>query len=474
VTRFWLLAVAIVAFAGRAWAQPARPPNLLFILADDLGWTDAGFAGSRFYETPNLDRLATNGLRLTSFYASQNCAPTRASLLSGQYAPRTGVFTVGSLERGDDAARRMDTPDNTAHLPPGAPSLASVLKSAGYATGFFGKWQLGNDGDHHPLKHGFDEAVLAADKHFGFSTDPEMEVPADVYLADFLTDRAVDFMGRHKDRPFYLHLAHLAVHSPYEAKPDLIARFAKKPPAAGHRDATYAAMIASLDESVGRLMAHLEELGIANQTLVIFTSDNGGVGGYVDPDNPSRRTGVTDNAPLRGGKGMLYEGGLRVPFLVRWPGVTPPGSRSSQPCVHVDIFPTFCEIAGVRLPANHQIDGVSLVALFRDPNAHLGRDAIYWHFPGYLEAYGRPGWRTTPAGAVRAGNFKLIEFFEDNRLELYNLVEDVGEKNNLVRSLPDKAAELRQKLEAWRVAIGAPMPTLKGRSADAPAETPRP
>jgi arylsulfatase A-like enzyme len=220
-------------------------------------------------------------------------------------------------------------------------------------------------------------------------------------------------------------------------------------------------MIASLDESVGRLAQALEQFNLTTNTVVFFASDNGGVGGYVDPDNSSRRIGVTDNAPLRGGKGMLYEGGIRVPLLAQWPGVVQPGSRTTQPCLHVDLFPTLCEIAGTRPPRGHVLDGVSLVPLLRDAGAHLGRDAIYWHFPAYLEAFGRSGWRTTPAGAVRAGNFKLIQFFEDGRLELYNVVEDVGEKNNLVRSLPEKAKELQDKLATWRKDLGAPMPTPK-------------
>lgn len=455
----------------------SRPPNILFVLADDLGWTDAGFAGSRFYETPNLDALAASGQRFTSFYTSPNCAPSRASYLSGQYAPRTGVYTVGSLERGEEAARRLIPPTNRTSLPSGCQTIAGVLKGAGYATGVLGKWHLGREGEDHPTRRGFDEAILTSDQHSGFEVDPPMEVPPGTYLADFLTDRALDFIDRHRERPFFLHLAHLLVHSPYDPKPSMVKAFEKKPPAGAHRDAIYAAMIASLDESVGRILARLDELKLADQTLVIVTSDNGGVGGYQDAEVAGRRSGVTDNAPLRGGKGMLYEGGVRVPLLIRWPGVTEAGSRTTYPCIHVDLFPTLCEVAGVRPPAGHELDGISLVPLLREPGKHLGRDALYWHFPGYLEAYGRPGWRTTPAGAIRAGNFKLLEFFEDGRLELYNLVEDLGEKNNLVRSLPDKTTELQGKLAAWRKALNAAMPVPKAPVTAAPpagSAAPRP
>lgn len=460
----WAILSLVTVLAARAAEPGPRPPNILVILADDLGWTDAGFAGSRFYETPNLDALAASGLRFTSFYGGQTCAPGRACYLSGQYAPRTGIYTADSLERGDGAARRLIPPANRQSLPADHPTVATALKAAGYVTGFLGKWHLGEAAENQPARHGFDESVVTSEKHLGFETVPPAEVPAGTYLADFLTDRAVDFIGRHREKPFFLQVSHLAVHSPYDAKPALLARFEKKAPAGGHRDAAYAALVASLDESVGRLLATLEEQHLADRTVVIFASDNGGVGGYPDLENGARRGGVTDNSPLRGGKGMFYEGGIRVPFLVRWPGVIPAKSRTAQPALHVDLFPTFCDLAGTHPPANYPLDGVSLLPLFRDPTAHLGRDAIYWHFPGYLENPSKSGWRTTPVGVIRAGNFKLLEFYEDNRLELYNLIEDLGEKNNLVRSLPEKTEELRQKLAAWRKQLGAPMPTPKPKS----------
>jgi arylsulfatase A-like enzyme len=358
----------------------------------------------------------------------------------------------------------MIVPANVTNLPLDRVTVAQALKAAGYATGHFGKWHLGNGAQYHPGQRGFDEAIVSAGKHFDFNTNPKVDVPAGTYLADFLTDQAVRFIEKNRDKPFFLYLPHFGVHSPYQAKKDLIAKYEKKQPADGHRDPTYAAMIDSVDQSVGRVLAKLDELKLADNTVVIFSSDNGGVGGYQAAGVPAR--GVTDNAPLRGGKGMLYEGGIRVPFLVRWPGVVKPNSTCDEPAVHVDIFPTFVELAGGKKP-EQPLDGVSLVPLFRDPEARLKREAIYYHFPGYLE--GGTGWRTTPVGMIRAGDWKLLEFFEDGRLELYNVKEDIGEKKNLAAQMPDRVKELHGKLVAWRKQVNAAMPKLKEGKTAAPA-----
>lgn len=442
-----------------AWAQPAppKPPNVVLILADDLGWTDAGFAGSRFYETPHLDAMAAGGMRLTSFYAAPVGLPTHAEMLSGQYSPRTLVDAGDMGEAGaTGTVATVDFPVRT--------NLAVVLKAAGYATGFVGTWGFSHQGDAAPSRLGFDEAVLTSPKHVGFEVDPPTEVPGGMHQVDFVTERALDFLDRHRERPFFLMLSHFSVHQPTEPKPSWVGRFEKKPPAGGHRDAAYAAMIGGLDEGVGRVIARIESLNLTGNTVVIFLSDNGGVGMQTDSESGGRRTGVTDNSPLRGGKGMVYEGGMRVPFLVRWPGVVAPGSRSSDPISAVDLFPTLCDVAGTRPPAGQPVDGVNLLPLWKNAAAHLGRDALFWHFPDGLEAAGRPVVRTPPVGVVRAGNFKLIEWLEDGRVELYNVVEDLGEKNNLVRSLPEKASELKAKLAAWRKETAAPL-----RSAQAPA-----
>jgi arylsulfatase A-like enzyme len=437
-------------------APAASRPNIIFIMADDLGYTDVACFGSKFYETPNIDRLAAQGMKLTSYHTAPNCQPTRAALLTGQYGPRTGVYTVGSIDRFNWWQRSLRPVNNVAALPLDKTTIAQTLKQAGYVTGLFGKWHLGEQGDHHPARRGFDEAIVTMGQHFDFKTSPRTEYPKGQYLADFLTDRAVDFIRRHQEKPFFLYLPHFGVHSPHQAKPELVARFKDKPPAGGHHNPTYAAMIASVDESVGRVMRILDELKLADNTLVIFTSDNGGVGGYVR-EGVKRAGDVTDNAPLRSGKGSLYEGGTRVPLIVRWPGVTRPGSTCDVPAIHVDLFPTFLELA--RAEASKQpLDGESLVKLFRDPAAKLRREAIYQHFPGYLGA-GANGWRTTPVGTIQSGDWKLMEFFEDGRLELYNLRDDIGEQKNLALQQPGKVKEFHAKLAAWRTEVGAKMPT---------------
>ncbi len=452
-----LAVLLVVTAASVALAAPGTKPNIVYILADDLGWTDLGCQGSQYYETPNIDRLAREGMRWTSFYNCQNCAPTRAALMSGQYPPRTGIFTVGTLARGRAAQRKMKVPANVTELPLDRRTIADQLKAAGYATGMFGKWHLGENAAHHPRRRGFDEAIVCNRTHFNFKLNPPVDYPPGTYLADFLTDRAVDFIERHQAHPFFLYLPHFAVHAPYQAKPKLIKRFNDKPAVGGHHNPTYAAMIASVDESVGRVMAKLEELHLATNTVLIFSSDNGGVGGYQEINGK----GVTDNAPLRGGKGMLYEGGVRVPFIVRWPAVVAPGTSCDEPAIHVDMYPTFLEIGGASAPPHQPLDGSSLFPWFKNPQTTLRRDALYTHFPGYLEGYGTTQWRTAPVGTIRSGNWKLLEFFEDGRLELYNLQNDLGEQRDLAAAMPEKARSLQAKLAAWRQALNAPMPMAK-------------
>ncbi|TWT85966.1 Arylsulfatase [Posidoniimonas polymericola] len=442
--------------APAAHGVSIRCPNIVLIMADDLGYTDLGCFGSRYYETPNIDRLAGEGMRLTNHHMCQNCAPTRAALMSGQYGPRTGVYTVGGIRRFDWSMRPLRPVDNVTRLPLDLETIADRLKAAGYATGMFGKWHLGAGEQHHPASRGFDEAIVSAGRHLDFKTAPQVDHPEGEYLADFLTDKAVDFIERHQQQDFFLYLPHFGVHSPYQAKQDLISKFQEKPPVDGHNNPTYAAMIASVDESVGRVMQTLDRLGLAGDTLVIFVSDNGGVGGYVR-EGIKPRGDITDNAPLRSGKGSLYEGGTRVPMVVRWPGVTAPGTSCNTPTIHVDFYPTLLEV-GMALAPDQPLDGESLAPLLRDPAARLERDAVFQHFPGYLGA-GKNRWRTTPVSLIQQGDWKLMEFLEDGRLELYNLVDDIGETNNLASAKPDKAAELLGRLKQWREEIGAPMPT---------------
>jgi arylsulfatase A-like enzyme len=466
-------------------AEPIERPNIVFILADDLGYTDLACFGSKYYETPNIDRLAAQGMKLTNHHHCQNCTPTRAALMSGQYGARTGVYTVGGIDRFDWQSRPLRPVDNVKHLPLDRDIIAKQLKAAGYATGMFGKWHIGENGDYLPNRRGFDEAIVTAGKHFDFVTIPKVEYPKGQYLADFLTDKAVDFMKRHRDERFFLYLPHFGVHSPFDAKPDLVDQFKTKTATGGHSNPTYAAMIKSVDQSVGRVMQTLDDLKLAENTIVIFASDNGGVGGYDRSDGLIRDPGmeskqrkgksdqgdVTDNAPLRSGKGSLYEGGIRVPLIVRWPGVTKPGSLSNVPTIHVDLFPTFLEITQAPAP-RQSLDGESLAMLFRDPSAKLKRDAIYQHFPGYLGS--GPGlWRTKPVSLIQSGDWKLMEYLEDGSLELYNLAQDVGESNNLVNTNPSKAKELHDRLIAWRSEANAPMPNKnepKAKSSNAKAK----
>jgi arylsulfatase A-like enzyme len=453
-----LLALSCSPARRETGTPPAGRPNLVFILADDLGWTDLGCQGSKYYESPHIDRLARDGVRLRYGYsAGPNCQPTRAALLSGLYGPRTGIYTVGSIDRFDWSRRPLRPVDNVQKLAPATLTVAEALRKAGYATGMFGKWHLGEDPEHHPKAQGFDEAVVSMGRHFDFKTNPPVPVPKDAYLADWLTERGLDFIRRNRERPFFLYLPHFGVHSPHEAKPELVERFRRKAPAGGHADPVYAAMIASVDESVGRVTALLEELGLAENTLVVFSSDNGGVGGYIREG--LRKAGdVTDNAPLRGGKGMLVEGGIRVPYLFRWPGRLPAGTTSDAPFTSVDLYPTLIEAAGVPPEPGQILDGRSrLDVLAGGPDAPR---TIYWHFPGYLGA-GKDAWRTTPVGALREGPWKLLEYFEDGRLELYDLAADPGERENLAASRPEKAEELRGRLAAWRNAVDAPMPARK-------------
>ncbi len=447
------------AYAAQNVAKNAPPPpNIVLIIADDLGWTDLGCQGSQFYETPHIDRLAEQGMRFVRFYACPNCQPTRAALMSGQYAPRTGVYTVGSIERFNWRSRPLRPVDNVEQLPLDKLTLGQVLKQAGYRTGYFGKWHLGQQGRYHPAQRGFDEAITSMGKHFNFVTQPRVEYPDGTCLADWLTDRAIDFMRRHQSEKFFLVVAHFAVHTPLEARPEDIEPYRQKPAAGGHYHPVYAGMIASLDRSVGRLTKTLDELGLAPNTLVIFTSDNGGVGGYGREGIEHRD--ITDNRPLRSGKGSLYEGGIRVPFLVRWPGVVPPGSVCHVPAIHVDLLPTLAEVSRSTVFPDYPLDGQSLLPLFENPNAAWNRAAVFQHFPGYLGAGGNT-WRTTPGGAIITQEWKLLEFFEDGRLELYRLNDDEGETTNLVATHPEQAKKLHEQLQQWRMAIQAPMPTRR-------------
>jgi arylsulfatase A-like enzyme len=453
--------VAIVSTATLLSASGAETPNILFIFMDDYGWKDLGFMGSDFYETPNLDRLASEGMIFTDAYScAANCAPARASLLSGQYTPRHEVFNVGTGARGPSNQRKLLHIPGTETLRPDITTWAQQIQKAGYVTATMGKWHLSAD----PIPYGFD--VNIGGTHSGGPPKgyfpPHGDVPglADApdgeYVTDRLSDEAIKFIHANQERPWLLYLTHFAVHTPIQGKEELVAKYEKKTPGAVHDHPVMAAMIESVDQGVGRILDALNDLGLAEDTVVIFFSDNGGYGP------------ATDMAPLKGYKGTYYEGGIRVPFFVRWPGVVDAGSASAVPIIGVDLYPTLCEIAGAELPEGQDLDGCSLVPLFEGRGGvDRNDDALFWHFPAYLQSYGGeynreqrdPYFRSRPCGIVRVGDWKLHEYFEDGELELYNLKEDIGETNNRADEMPEKVAELHALLKEWRAEIKAPVPS---------------
>ena len=460
-----------VARPSRPWVnhgQDARAtrPNIVFIFIDDMGWRDVGFMGSQYYETPNIDKLAGQGMVFTNAYANApNCAPSRACLLSGQYGPRHGVYTVNTSARGPSKLRKLIPIENTTVLDSTIVTIAEAIKPAGYVSASMGKWHLGNDPQFGPIGQGFDvnvggySAGHPVKGYFVPYKNPELpDGPPGEYLTDRLTDEALNFIEANKDKPFFLYLPHYAVHTPLQAKKELIDKYKKKAGSNGQNNPTYAAMIESTDQGVGRIMDKLDELGLTDNTVVFFFSDNGGV------------KGITSNQPLRGGKGMLYEGGIREPMFVRWPGRTAPGSSCDAPVIGLDFYPTILEIAGAKKPKGHILDGQSIVTLLNkeDPAfdiqySKFNKRAIFWHFPAYLQGKAEgardPYFRTRPGAAVRMGHFKLIEYFEDGALELYNLKDDIAERNNLAETMPEKTAELHKIMLTWRKAVNAPVPT---------------
>ena len=429
-------------------------PNVVFFFIDDMGWTDLGYMGSKFYESPHIDQLSMDGMVFMNAYAAApNCAPSRACLMSGQYSPRHGVYTVANSDRGSAKHRKIIPIKNTVHLAERFVTIGEALQAGGYVTATMGKWHLGDD----PTTQGFD--VNVAGKSWGSPSGggyhspykyPNLEQKGKgEYLTDRLGEEACKFIEKNKDKPFFLYLTHYAVHTPIQAKPELKKKYQGKKPTERHKNAAYAAMIESTDDSVGSVLGKLDELGLDKNTIVLFFSDNGGHGG------------VTSNAPLRGSKGMLYEGGIREPMIIKWPGVTKPGSVCIENVIGLDFYPTLLEVTKSTIPKDYQLDGVSLVPLLRNAKAKLERKAIHWHFPAYLQGYTvRHGhFRTTPAGAVRIGDWKLIEFFEDGTLELYNTGKDLSETKNLAKKRPDKAKELHEVMLSWRKDTKAPVPT---------------
>ncbi len=470
---FLLLITPFLCFFQQAAADPPKQkPNIIFILADDLGWQDTGFTGAKFFETPHIDRLAAEGMIFTDAYSGgPNCSPTRACFITGTYTPRHGIYQPGGQARGDSRYMRLLVPavnrknkalnrraaeqlSITNDLAPEFVSIAEVLKPAGYASARLGKWHLGND------TQGFD--LSSSDGKGG----PEGNHYGDIDVAESLTDRALSFIEENRDAPFFLYLSHYDVHTPHQARQAVVDKYQAKleslPEAErGSFNPAYAAMIEAVDISVGRVAEKIDALGLADNTLIFFTSDNGGL------------DIVSQLAPFRGEKGSLFEGGIRVPACARWTGVIPPDSRCDIPITSVDFLPTFAKLAGAALPASQPVDGVDLSPLFR--GEPIAERSIFWHFPLYLAGGGLGGsarnldiaisggrtysWRAVPSTVLRRGPWKLFEFHEDYSVALYNLEDDPGEHNDLSREHPEKTAELRAELTAWQKATSAPIPS---------------
>jgi arylsulfatase A-like enzyme len=450
-------------------SEPIGKPNIIIVLADDLGWADVGYNGNRCLETPHLDQLAREGMVFSRFYPSAaNCAPSRATLMTGMYSPRHHVYLPQGMARGDVSHRRWMVPTQNMpethnlfpvsnnSLDPRFESLAEMLKKAGYVSSRLGKWHMGDD------NQGFDysssDGTLGLIANVGGTEDRFYD---DTLVAQRLTDAAIEFITRYRNDPFFLYLSHWEVHSQMAGRKQAVAKFSDRLSEKGCEgvDPVYAAETEQLDISLGRIMACLESLGIADNTLVIFTSDNGGSLKY------------TTNGILRGGKGGFYEGGIRVPFVARWPGMIKPGTSTDWPANGIDLMPTFAEMAGAPLPDAQPVDGISLVPVFMDP-VHKPERLMFFHFPLYLggeEGVSRelpsfrtkePRWRAVPSTTLIRGDWKLIWYYEYDNYELYNLAIDVSEKNNLAGQFPDLENGLLEEIRNWVQATNAPVPGI--------------
>lgn len=468
------LFLTIAGWCVVAISSAATPPNILFILTDDQGSQTLSCYGNRHVETPHLDALARDGMRFTAAYATPQCTPTRASLLTGQHTARNRLWHV--LPWYGTPWAPVTEPAFQENLPRDTFTLPKGLRAAGYVTGIIGKWHLtrNEDGDYNGLKP-------AAGAHYGFDfvapTPTTSANDGDKHVRLF-TDHAIEFIERHRDQRWFLYLAHHTVHNRVVAPAELVAaQRARGAPESGLHNATYLAALQHLDNEVGRLLARLDELRLRENTLVVFVSDNGGVHEVydVEPFTTGPGTATTlavrerqfDNAPFRAGKGSPYEGGLRVPCLVRWPAAIKGGAVNDTPVHAIDWLPTLFEVAGARAPASHPVDGVSLAPLLR--GEAIASRALFWHLPLYDLR-----WGATPCSVVRDGDWKLIEYFGDRvdaegryragaHLELFNLADDIGERNNLAARQPERAAALQRQLRGWLKSLGAEIPTTNPR-----------
>jgi arylsulfatase A len=433
-------AATFMTAAADAAHSPA-PPNIVIILADDLGWADLGCYGNTFNQTPNIDRLAQEGMRFTQFYAGPVCSPTRANLQSGQDQARFGITQHIPGHRRPYA--KLTDPVVAPHLPLDVETFAERLQAAGYATGYFGKWHLGGDG-YRPQDQGW-QTVLEC----GGNTQPP-RVTGDARerrTAAFLTEKAIEFIDAHRGGPFLLQVSHAAVHIPLSTTPELLAKYEAREPMPNYPSLpAYGGLLEELDQSVARITRAIDAAGLAENTLILFLSDNGGL------EHEQNGHMVTSNRPLRSEKGTLYEGGIRVPAIARWPGRIPASAVCETPVCTMDVYSTCLELAATGMPADQPCDGVSLARLLRDPRAPIDRQALFWHLPHYHHS--------TPASAIRQGDWKLIEFFEDGSVELYNLRDDPGEERNLADAEPERVRMLKGALADWRHKVGARMPVV--------------
>jgi len=436
-------------------ASSQAKPNIIYINADDLGVMDVGFNSAR-YHTPSIDKLRAEGMLFTEAYApAANCAPSRAACMSGQYSPRTGVYTVGRSDRGKSEQRKLIPIKNIEHLALDNLTLAGALQAGGYKTIHLGKWHLGQD----PRQQGFDINIggdasgSPAGGYFvpfkkGSMVPYNEQYPPGTHRVDIFADHAAKFMRKNRTKPFFMYMAFYSVHSRLEPVPELIGRYEGL-----DVNATYASMIEKMDQGIGKILDELDALGLKKNTLVLFTSDNGGI------------CKISKQTPYRAGKGSYFEGGTRVPLVVRWPGKVVPGSTCNVPVIGLDFYPTFLGVAGLPIPENKMLDGASLLPLLAQTEGFPSR-ALFWHFPIYLQKYAGkeddshdPLFRTRPGSAMRQGKWKLHEYFEEGTIELYDLEADLGERTNVAASHPEKAAALYRQLKQWREEMNAPVPT---------------
>ncbi|KAA3639745.1 MAG: aryl-sulfate sulfohydrolase [Bacteroidetes bacterium] len=431
--------------------QENTPPNIILINIDDMGWKDTGFQGSQFYETPNIDKIADQGFIFTNGYAAaSNCAPSRACLMTGLWTSRHGVYTVSPSARGKSEHRKLIPTKNTKTLPEEFITLPEILNQNGYSTCHAGKWHLSDD----PLTRGFDKNIGGGHNGHPKSYYPpyknvDLEAENGEYLTDLIMTQTIAFV-RSAKQPFFLNYAPYAVHTPIHPVDSLKAKYEEKAPWNGQQNVDYATMVDNLDRNIGRLIKTLNELNFSENTLIIFTSDNGGL------------WGITDQQPLRAGKGSYYEGGIRVPFFFYWPEKIPSKTATDIPITNLDILPTILEAAGIKY--DQKLDGESLWSAFTGDTTLQNRP-LFWHFPIYLEAYRKNNlqnrdtlFRTRPGSVVRSGDWKLHHYFEDNGIELYNLKADISESQNLASQKPEKINELIKILNSWRDNVNAPIP----------------